>query len=75
MRASFRPAPERGELSETELHVLVRDFPELLALFRDQGLDLAEEGHRALASASPSPEELLDRVEAALAWRGRHRHR
>jgi len=71
MRATFGPAPDRDALARAPLHVLVRDFPELLSLFRREGLDLTESGAEPLGSVTASPQDLLDRVEAAVGWRER----
>lgn len=73
MRATFGAAPDRDALARTPLHVLVRDFPELLPLFRSEGLDLTESGAEPLGSVTASPADLLDRIEAALGWRERGR--
>ena len=63
---SQRPPPRTGLLQQP-LNVLVRDYPELLALLRRSGVDIAARGADTLAQiATP---ELLDAVDQALAWR------
>lgn len=59
MRALQLPAPERDALLAHPLHVMVRDFPETLAVLRVAGIDLRAHGGRALSR--------VEGVEALLA--------
>ena len=64
-------APDPDTLRTRPLHLLVRDWPELLAVLREQGVDVAREGSRSLEELGrAADEELLAAMTAAASWRG-----
>lgn len=68
MRHSFTEPPSTVEdLGALRVHEAVRDYPELLPVLRDLGVDLPEGGCALLGDVTPPGQrrELL----AALAWR------
>lgn len=62
-------APDREELAGWPVHVVVREFPETLAVLRREGVDVPRVGGRPVAEATDEPDALLDALERALAWR------
>lgn len=62
--------PSREALVGLPVHVVVRDFPETLGVFRAGGVDVAERGGDPVAEAAGEDvEALLDALTAAVAWR------
>lgn len=55
-------------------HVVVRDFPETLAVFRDRGVDLRRDGASPVTelavAGSEGREPLVEALLAAISWRG-----
>ena len=68
MRIPFHPRPTREELFKSPLHMIARDFPETIELFRAHGVSLEEFGDRSLEEFD-RPIALLDELEASTAWR------
>ncbi len=70
-RLNLAPPRPMAELAAMPLHVVVRDYPETLAVFRRFGLDVPGRGggpvSEALAGADAGP--LIADLEAATAWR------
>lgn len=67
------PAPPlaRAEAVSLPVHVIVRDYPETLAIFRRFGVALAERGGEAISTAATDDVEgLIDGLVAATGWRG-----
>lgn len=52
-------------------HVMVRDYPETLALLLARGVDLDQVGARRVGAFADSG--LVGEIEAAIAWRPRAR--
>ncbi|MBI4545773.1 MAG: hypothetical protein HY703_11300 [Gemmatimonadetes bacterium] len=66
--------PAREELSALPLHVVLRDYPETLAVLRRFGVNLPAHGGQPLAAAMEGdPAPLLDALAEVLAWRGQPR--
>ncbi len=62
--------PDDGTLAATPLHVVVRDFPETLAVLRRARIDPAMRGGESLAAAGGSDADgLLDAIRRVSAWR------
>ncbi|HWV57869.1 MAG TPA: hypothetical protein VNZ57_10485 [Longimicrobiales bacterium] len=64
--------PDVDALADLPVHVVVRDFPETLAVFRREGVDVAAlggESVRAAAAGRESAGGLIESLMAALAWR------
>ncbi|HEX6938498.1 MAG TPA: hypothetical protein VF158_03740 [Longimicrobiales bacterium] len=70
-RPTVEPPPGAAELAALTIHVIVRDFPETLAVLRRAGVDVPARGGDSLAAASADAGPLLDAIEAATAWRHR----
>lgn len=68
VRTRTGPRPTSSVLLDSPLHVVAREFPETLTVFREHGLSLAGLGDRAL-SEIPETGELLAELEAATRWR------
>ena len=69
-RGPLRPALDAAPLSRP-VHLLLRDYPELLGRFRREGIvDFAEAGAVDLAELSERHPGLPDAVVAATRWRG-----
>ena len=70
-RLNLAPPRPMAELAAMPLHVVVRDYPETLAVFRRFGLDVPGRGggsvSEALAGSDTGP--LLAELETATAWR------
>ena len=62
---------DRDELAACPLHVLVRDYPEVLSVLRAAGVDVRQHGPATLQEVSPSASALLDAIENVTAWRRR----
>ncbi len=70
MRNPFLPPPRSEEFHLLEVHELIRDYPELLSLFRGWGIRVREAGTTALPPGLfPEGGEDGGPFEA-LAWRG-----
>lgn len=70
MRNPFLSPPRPEELEALEVHELIRDYPELLSLFRQSGIRVREDGTDLLPAGSlPGMGEEGDPFES-LAWRG-----
>ncbi|MBI4409938.1 MAG: hypothetical protein HY561_09535 [Gemmatimonadetes bacterium] len=62
--------PTRDRLAALPLHVVVRDYPETLAVFRRLGVDVPRRGGESVsAAAGPDLVRVLDAVLEAIAWR------
>lgn len=68
MRPPLAPPRSRAELEAEYCHVVVRDYPETLAVFRGAGVDLAEGGAVVVREAVEG-DPLLDAIEERIAWR------
>jgi len=68
-RSVLPPPPGPAELAALPIHVVVRDYPETLAVLRDAGVDVPALGGSTLAEAVPEPGPLLDAIRAVTAWR------
>lgn len=67
MRPEIVPAPgDRSSLAGAPVHVLVRDFPEVLPVLWQRGVNVAGMGARPLVEAG---EEVVEAVARAVAWR------
>lgn len=71
MRARFDPAPERSFFAGAPLHVVVRAYPETLAVFRDARIDVSTRGGEPLSVLETDTEALLQRLRDATGWRPR----
>lgn len=69
MKPVVVPAPASDPLRELPLHVLVRDFPEVLPVLQEAGVDPGPRGCVSLDSLSSERPDLAGRVEEAIAWR------
>ena len=72
MRSQPRARPERDTLLALPLHVVVRDYPEVLAVLRARGVEPSATGGRSLARLLAEREDgdaLLSAVLTALEWR------
>ena len=66
---SLEPLPWE-ELSGLPVHVLIRDYPELIPILRSRGLSLVESGGLTLDEAlGPDREGLEEEISQALGWR------
>lgn len=64
------PPPEPGALEGLPLHVLVRDWPELLVVLRQGGVDLLAEGGVSLSERDrDAPRPPTRALQEATAWR------
>ena len=62
--------PDAAALALRPLHVVVRDFPETLAVFRRAGLDVSARGGESFAAAAgPQAGSLYEDLARATAWR------
>ena len=68
MRTRIGLRPTSTVLLDSPLHVVARDFPETLTVFRGHGLSVAELGDRTLAEI-PDTGQVLAELEAATRWR------
>lgn len=67
MRLELAEPPEdRASLAEVPVHVVVRDYPEVLPVLRGAGVDMAVLGSRPFTEVGPEVMEAADRV---LEWR------
>jgi hypothetical protein len=74
VRAPLSARPARDALLALPLHVVVRDYPELLAVLRERGVDPGGAGGRSLArilAAREDGEALLSALLTAVEWRPR----
>lgn len=62
-------APAPPDLQDLPLHVLVRDFPEALAVLRRFGVDVRAQGAEPLAAAGADAAALYNALRQATAWR------
>lgn len=69
VRPDLPSPPSRERLAAARLHELIRDFPEVLALVRELGLDPGEAGGRPLPESVHDPDGALDRIARVLSWR------
>jgi hypothetical protein len=70
MRNPFLPPPSMEEMEALEVHELIRDYPELLSLFRRFGVRVREAGTSLLPSdLKPGMGEEGGPFQT-LAWRG-----
>ncbi len=69
MQARFEPRPDRDRLTSTPLHVVVRDYPETLAVLRERGVDLGARGAGPLTDLDEGREALVRALLEATAWR------
>jgi hypothetical protein len=58
-----------AELAATPVHVIVRDYPETLAVFRRFGVDVPRRGGDPVSAALDDAGPLLDALVDATAWR------
>ncbi|HEX7117146.1 MAG TPA: hypothetical protein VF212_00050 [Longimicrobiales bacterium] len=70
-RPAAAPPTAVAELAALPLHVVVRDYPETLAVLRDFGVDVPARGGGRLAEALDDAGPLLQAIQAATAWRAR----
>ena len=68
MKIPTDPRPSRDRLAELPLHAVVRDFPESVAVLRAAGVSVVELGDRKVRDVPGAP-SILERLEAAVAWR------
>ncbi len=62
--------PDAVALALLPLHVIVRDFPETLAVFHRFGIDLPLRGSESLAAVTGAEAaSIYDELRAATAWR------
>ena len=64
---SVRPSLPGSRLQELATHVVVGDYPEVLAVLRRRGVDLDHVGARRLSDFADR--DLLAEIERAIAWR------
>lgn len=69
MREVFLHGPREEELRALPAYELVRDYPELLPLLREMGVDPGEEGSRTLPEVIPGSGPWVPEFLARLAWR------
>lgn len=69
MRPDVDPLPPMAELAALPVHVVVRDFPESLAVLRAAGVDAAARGHTTIAELAADAGPILAALETAAAWR------
>lgn len=69
LRLRPAPPPPAAGVRSLALHVLVRDYPETLAVLRRLGIDVAAGGALSLAAAVPDADVAADAVLDATAWR------
>ncbi|MCJ7626756.1 MAG: hypothetical protein MUO50_00065 [Longimicrobiales bacterium] len=70
MRNPFLSPPPLEEFQLLEVHELIRDYPELLSLFRRWGIRVREAGTTALPSGLFSGGGEGEGSFETLAWRG-----
>ncbi|HLT67238.1 MAG TPA: hypothetical protein VKZ73_05135 [Microbacterium sp.] len=70
-RPVLPPPVGPAEVAALPLHVVVRDYPETLAVLREAGVDVPGKGGARLADAAPDAGPLLDEILTATAWRAR----
>jgi hypothetical protein len=65
--------PTAPELAAMLVHVVVREFPETLEVFRRHGVDVARHGAMPVAGAVEEADAgpLLDALATAIRWRAR----
>jgi hypothetical protein len=71
MRISFFSPPSLEELRESQIHELVRDFPELLEPLEALGIEAGEAGGVNMSDLSLREEEWRTPFRSFLHWRGR----
>ena len=74
MRAPLSARPARDALLALPLHVVVRDYPETLAVLRGRGVDPSDAGGRSLTRVLAMREDgdaFLSELLTAVAWRPR----
>ena len=72
MRPGPRPRPERDGLLGRPLHAFVGDYPEVLRVLRDRGVDARAHGSLTLAELEAAREDggaLLSDLLDATHWR------
>ena len=69
MRTPFLPPPTLEDLELLEVHELVRDYPELLSLFRQKGVRAKEDGTSRIPSAFFPGAGEEGSLFGSLAWR------
>ena len=57
-------------LGEMPLHVIVRDYPETLAVLRAAGIDVRAHGSEPLRGVAPESTALVDDIARVISWRG-----
>lgn len=67
-RGPLPPLPV-AELAARSVHVVVRDYPETLAVFRRAGIDAAERGAEPIQALADDAGPLLDELRQAVDWR------
>jgi hypothetical protein len=72
MRPDFVRPVAQPELAALPVHLIVRDYPETLAVFRRFGVDLSRRGGEpVLESVAGDAGELVEALAVAIAWRER----
>ena len=71
MRVEFPKPPSREELRRSQIHELIRDFPELHPALLALGIQPRLQGGRRIAELLPEEEGWLSDLEEALSWRGK----
>ena len=71
MRVDFSRPPSREELRTSQIHELIRDFPELHPALLALGVKPRLQGGRRIADLIPEEGEWLADLEEALSWRGK----
>lgn len=72
MQPHYVPPAAQPELAALPVHLIVRDYPETLAVFRRHGVDLPRQGGEpVLAAVEGDAGALLAALAEAIAWRGR----
>lgn len=69
MRPSFLAPPAPDRLTSLPLHVLVRDYPETLAVLRARGVSLTEHGGVPLSRTGGDVATLQEEILRVTAWR------
>jgi hypothetical protein len=69
MISPFRSALPSGDLGGMEVHVVIREFPELTPLLRERGVDLRTWGGKRLEETPSYGREWGEELLAPLAWR------
>jgi hypothetical protein len=70
VRVDFSKPPSREELRRSQIHELIRDFPELHPILVTLGIQPRLQGGRQINELLPE-EEWLPTLEEALSWRSR----